>query len=256
MIGVFDSGLGGLSGLTEIKALAPNADLLYVADRARAPYGNRSLAEVRSISHEVATWLIQQGAETLVVACNTASAAALDSLRESCQEIPIVGMEPAVKPATAASETGVIGVFATEATFQGRLFESVVSDHTRNAKVVTRACPEWVEMVERGEFAGPDVDATIAAALAPIIDEGADVLVLGCTHFSFLRPTIEKIAGPGVTVVDPAPAVAAQTIRVAGAIEGEGRVRMAASGDPSVFARLASDSGIVDSSGEVLPFPE
>jgi glutamate racemase len=256
MIGVFDSGLGGLSVLIAIKALAPNADLLYVADRARAPYGNRSLDEVRSISHEVATWLIQQGAETLVVACNTASAAALDSLRESCQEIPIIGMEPAVKPAAAASETGVIGVFATEATFQGRLFESLVSDHARNAKVVTRACPEWVEMVELGEFAGPDVDATITAALVPLIDDGADVLVLGCTHFSFLRPTIERIAGPGVAVIDPAPAVAAQTIRVAGVIGGEGRVRLAASGDPSVFARLASGVGIVNSSGEVLPFPE
>lgn len=256
MIGVFDSGLGGLSVLIEIKMLAPNADLLYVADRARAPYGNRSLDEVRSMSHEVATWLIQQGAETLVVACNTASAAALDSLRESGQEIPIIGMEPAVKPAAAASETGVIGVFATEATFQGRLFESVVGDHARNAQVVTRACPEWVEMVERGEFAGPDVDSTITAALIPMIDEGADVLVLGCTHFSFLRPVIERIAGPGITVIDPAPAVAAQTIRVAGVIGGEGRVRLAASGDPSVFARLASDVGIVYSSGEVLPFPE
>lgn len=256
MIGVFDSGLGGLSVLIEIKMLAPNADLLYVADRARAPYGNRSLDEVRSMSHEVATWLIQQGAETLVVACNTASAAALDSLRESGQEIPIIGMEPAVKPAAAASETGVIGVFATEATFQGRLFESLVSDQARNAKVVTRACPEWVEMVERGEFAGPDVDSTITAALIPMIDEGADVLVLGCTHFSFLRPVIERIAGPGITVIDPAPAVAAQTIRVAGVIGGEGRVRLAASGDPSVFARLASDVGIVYSSGEVLPFPE
>lgn len=255
MIGVFDSGLGGLSVLIEIKALAPNADLLYVADRARAPYGNRSLDEVRSMSHEMATWLIQQGAETLVVACNTASAAALDSLRES-QGIPIIGMEPAVKPAAAASETGVIGVFATEATFQGRLFESLVSDQARNAKVVTRACPEWVEMVERGEFAGPDVDATITAALVPMIDEGADVLVLGCTHFSFLRPSIERIAGPGVAVIDPAPAVAAQTIRVADVIGGEGRVRLAVSGDPSVFARLASGVGIVGSSGEVLPFPE
>ncbi len=256
MIGVFDSGVGGLSVLVEIKTLAPDADLLYVADRARAPYGIRSLDEVRSMSHEVATWLISQGAETLVVACNTASAAALDSLRESWPAIPIVGMEPAVKPAAATSETGVIGVFATEATFQGRLFESVVRDSARKAKMVTRACPEWVEMVERGEFAGPRVDATVAAALVPVMDEGADVLVLGCTHFSFLKPTIERIAGPGITVIDPAPAVAAQTNRVAGVIEGEGRVRLAASGDPSVFARLASGVGIVDSSGEVLPFPE
>ncbi len=255
MIGVFDSGVGGLSVLKEIKALAPSADLLYVADRARAPFGTRSLDKVRSMSHELAAWLIDRGAETLVVACNTASAAALDSLREWSPGIPIVGMEPAVKPAAVSSDTGVIGVFATEATFQGRLFESVVSIHGRNAKVVTQACPEWVELVEQGKFSGPDVDTTVAAALAPVIDQGADALVLGCTHFSFLRPTIEKIAGPEVMVIDPAPAVAAQTIRVAGAIEGEGRLRLAASGDTSVFAQLARDVGIADCSGEVLPFP-
>ncbi len=255
MIGVFDSGVGGLSVLEEIRALAPSADLLYVADRARAPFGTRSLDEVRSISHEVAAWLIDRGAETLVVACNTASAAALDALREWSPGIPIVGMEPAVKPAAATSETGVIGVFATEATFQGRLFESVVSIHGRDANIVTQTCPEWAELVEQGKFAGPDVDRSVAAALAPVIDQGADALVLGCTHFSFLRPAIEKIAGPEVMVIDPTPAVAAQTIRVAGAIEGEGRLWLAASGDTSVFAQLARHVGIADWSGEVLPFP-
>ncbi|MFV1960732.1 MAG: glutamate racemase [Acidimicrobiia bacterium] len=255
MIGVFDSGVGGLSVLREIRALAPNVDLLYVADRDRAPYGNRSLDEVRSMAHEIAAWLVDRGAETIVVACNTASAAALDSLREWSPGIPIVGMEPAVKPAAATSETEIIGVFATEATFQGRLFESVVSTHAPDAKVVTQACPDWVELVEQGRFSGPDVDTAIVAAVVPVIDQGADVLVLGCTHFSFLRRAIAKIAGPGITLIDPAPAVAAQTIRVAGTGEGQGRLGMAASGDRSVFAQLARDVGIVDWSGEVLPFP-
>lgn len=256
MIGVFDSGVGGLSVLKEIRASAPGADLLYVADRARAPYGAKDLDEVRSMSHDVATWLIEQGAETLVVACNTASAAALDSLREWSRETTIVGMEPAVKPAAATSETGVIGVFATEATFQGRLFESVVSMHARDAKVITRACPEWVDLVEQGKFFGPDIDKTVAAAVTPMIERGADALVLGCTHFSFLRTTIETIAGPEVVVIDPAPAVATQTIRVARIIEGEGRLRLVASGDTSVFAKLARGVGITDWDGPVLPFPE
>ena len=241
--------------LQEIRGLAPSADLLYVADRARAPFGTRSLDEVRSVSHEVAAWLAGNGATTIVVACNTASAAGLDSLREWSPGIPIVGMEPAVKPAVAATETGVIAVFATAATFQGRLFESVVSTHAGSAEVVARACPDWVDLVETGRLHGPEVESAVEAAVTPTISEGADVLVLGCTHFSFLRPTIEKIAGPGITVIDPASAVAAQTIRVAGLIEGEGRLRLAASGDTSVFARLARDVGIVDWSGEVLPFP-
>jgi glutamate racemase len=255
LIGVFDSGVGGLSVLSEIRALAPNVDLLYVADRDRAPYGNRSLDEVRSMSHEIAAWLVDRGAETIVVACNTASAAALDSLREWSPGIPIVGMEPAVKPAAATSETEIIGVFATEATFQGRLFESVVSIHAPGAKVVTQTCPDWVELVEQGRFSGPDVDTAVVAAVVPVIDQGADVLVLGCTHFSFLRPAIAKIAGPGITLIDPASAVATQTIRVAGTGEGQGRLGMAASGDRSVFAQLARDAGILDWSGEVLPFP-
>src|SRR5690606_3747694 len=144
---------------------------------------------------EIASWLIDRGATTLVVACNTASAAALDDLRLVHPTIPIVGMEPAVKPAVAATGTGVIAVFATAATFQGRLFESVVSRFTEGVIVLTRACPEWVLSVEAGEVDGVEVEAIINPTIADVMDQGADTLVLGCTHFSFLGPTIDKVAG-------------------------------------------------------------
>jgi glutamate racemase len=241
VIGVFDSGVGGLGVLREIRGALPRADLLYVADRGRAPYGPRSLGEVQEFSREIAAWLIDKGATTLVVACNTASAAALDELRILHPGLPIVGMEPAVKPAADLTTSGVIAVFATAATFQGRLFESVVSRFGKGASVITRACPEWVELVEAGTLVGPEVEAAVARWVGPAIEAGADALVLGCTHFSFLRPVIEGIAGEGVTVIDPAPAVALQTARVARAGDGSGTVTMAASGDLRRFIELADE---------------
>lgn len=255
LIGVFDSGVGGLSVLKAIRVLAPRSDLLYVADRLRAPYGTQSLDKVRTMSHEIASWLVTQGATTLVVACNTASAASLDSLRKANSEIPIVGMEPAVKPAAAMSQTGVIGVLATSTTFQSRLFESLVDVHAANVEVVPRACPQWVELVEDGQLDGPTVESSVAAEITPLLDDGADVLVLGCTHFSLLRPVIEKLAGTGVTVIDPAGAVATQAVRLAGQPKGDGRLTLAASGNRSDFARLALYIGIGEWSGTVLPFP-
>jgi glutamate racemase len=207
------------------------------------------------MSHEIASWLVERGATTIVVACNTASAAGLDSLREWSAEIPIVGMEPAVKPAAAASQTGVIGVLATATTFQSRLFESVVDTHAADVEVLPRACPQWVELVESGQFHGPEVESSVAAEITPLLDDGADVLVLGCTHFSLLRPTIERLAGAGITVIDPTGAVATQAVRVAGRPKGDGRLTLAASGDRSDFAKLAIDIGIGEWSGAVLPFP-
>jgi len=239
VIGVFDSGVGGLSVLREIRAELPQADLLYVADRARAPYGPRELAQVQEFAHEIVVWLIDRGATTLVVACNTASAAALDELRLTHPYLPIVGMEPAVKPAAAATTSGVIAVFATAATFQGRLFESVVSRFTEGVTVIPRACPEWVVQVETGVVDGFEVEDLVAAVVASVVAEGADTLVLGCTHFSFLRPTIERVAGPDVIVIDPAAAVARQTSRVAFDPDGTGLLLMAASGDLEQFATLA-----------------
>lgn len=240
MIGVFDSGVGGLSVLSEIRKVLPYTDITYVADRGRAPYGPRSLDQVQTFSDQIARWLIDRGATTLVVACNTASAAALDQLRLSYPEVPIVGMEPAVKPAAANTTSGVIAVFATAATFQGRLFESVVSRFSEGARVITRACPDWVLQVESGVVSGEEVSRLVAAEVASAIAEGADTLVLGCTHFSFLKPTIVSVAGPEVEVIDPAPAVARQTARVAGDRVGSGLLTVAASGDLDECARLAT----------------
>ncbi len=239
MIGVFDSGVGGLSVLRQIRIEIPDADLLYVADRGRAPYGLRPLSEVRAFSHEIAEWLLARGASTLVVACNTASAAALDDLRSTHHEVPIVGMEPAVKPAALSTKSRVIAVFATAATFQGRLFESVVSRFTEGVEVIPRACPKWVEIVEDGQTEGEDVMALLESDIRPVLEMGADTVVLGCTHFSFLRPAIEVLVGPEVTVIDPANAVARQTARVAPTSNGAGSLMLAASGDLAEFTELA-----------------
>lgn len=254
MIGVFDSGVGGLSVLAEIRRAMPDADLLYVADRKRAPYGTRTLEEVRDFSFEIVDWLEQRGADTIVVACNTASAAALHELRDAFPDLPIVGMEPAVKPAAAHTGTGVIGVFATEATFQGELFDTVVSRWGANSQVVALACPEWVETVEEGQLDGPTTELLVSGPVIRALEAGADTLVLGCTHFSFLAPVISRLAGESVAVIDPAPAVAAQTSRVAAGIDGSGRVVMAASGDLAQFTRLIARIGGWDDA-EVIPFP-
>lgn len=251
MIGVFDSGVGGLSVLGEIRKAMPGADLTYVADRARAPYGTRTLSEVEEISKEVSRWLIARGATCLVVACNTASAAALESLRREHPGLAIVGMEPAVKPAASITTTSKVAVFATAATFQGRLFESVVTRFAEGVEVITRACPEWVDLVERGVVSGSEAERMISGPVEEVAASGADVIVLACTHFSFLKPVIERLSD--IEVIDPAPAVAAQTARVAPDVSGGGRLTLAASGDTGEFEHLAG--ALASISAPVIPFP-
>jgi glutamate racemase len=252
MIGVFDSGVGGLSVLTAIRREMPNADLIYLADQARAPYGVKSLEQVAAIAGQVSRWLIDRGASTITIACNTASAAALHQLRAIHEGIPFVGMEPAVKPAALTTRSNVIGVLATAATFQGELFASVVQRHAEGIRVVTGACPRWVELVERGELIGSNVTQEVERCLQPLLEAGADTIVLGCTHFSFLTPTIEKIAGPQVAIVDPAPAVAKQVTRVASRREGSGRIQLATSGDPVRFQKLALELAGIEAEQPVL----
>ena len=255
MIGVFDSGIGGMSVLSEIRRSMPNADLIYVADRGRAPYGTKTLDEVRAFSHEVAGWLLDRGATTIAVACNTASAAALHGLRDRFGEVPIVGMEPAVKPAAEKTRTGTIAVFATAATFQGHLFDSVVDRHAADVNVLTAACPEWVDLVESGKIDGPEVAEAVAARVTPAVAEGADVFVIGCTHFSYLKPVIEAKAGAGTTVYDPAPAVAAQVSRVAEDERGSGRLWIAGSGDLDELERLTGWVAGIHPDVPLLAFP-
>jgi glutamate racemase len=247
-IGVFDSGVGGLAVLTEIRALLPSADLFYVADQAFAPYGERGLDNVRARAFAVSEYLIREGASTVVVACNSASAAALHELRERFPTVSFVGMEPAVKPAAGATRRGTIGVLATEATFQGALFASVVDRHARGVSVIARACSGLAAAIEDGT----DADGLIRRYTADVVDRGADTIVLGCTHYSFVADRIRAAAGVGIEVIDPASAVARQTARVRSDRDatGGGSTRFLTTGDPTRFAtqiaRLVGISPMVD----------
>jgi len=213
-IGVFDSGLGGLSVLRELRRQIPAQPVVYIGDQFHVPYGVRSLEEVRRFSFEVTQFLIRQGVQLIVVACNTASVAALHSLREQFSEIPFVGMEPAVKPAAEQTSSGVVGVLATFATFQGALYASVVERFAKDVTLLQSPCPGLVSQIEKGNLSGPETRAILKGELDPMLEKGIDTVVLGCTHYPFVIPTIEEIVGPKVRVIDPAPAVARQTARL------------------------------------------
>ena len=213
-VGVFDSGVGGLSVTREIMALLPAQPIIYLADQAHAPYGQRPLTEIRALSEGIARFLLAEGAGVIVIACNTASAAALHGLREQFPGARFVGMEPAVKPAVEHTRTGHVGVIATAATFQGELFASLLDRYAGRVAIHTQICPELVPLVEAGELDSPRARGAVAQYLAPLLAAGIDQLVLGCTHYPFLRPLIEEMAGTDVSVIDPAPAVARQTSRV------------------------------------------
>ena len=233
IIGVFDSGVGGLSVLSEIRRLLPAPDVIYLADRANAPYGQRSLEEVRGFGEACTSYLLDRGAGLIVVACNTASAAALHHLRALHPGVPFVGMEPAVKPAAALTRSKVVGVLATAATFQGELFASVVGRFADGVTVINQACPGWADLVETGVTGGPVAEAAVAQHLDPVLAAGADTLVLGCTHYPFLRHLISARAGAHVAIVDPARAVARQVVALAEeslASDGGGTLRLLTTG--------------------------
>lgn len=214
MIGIFDSGIGGLSILMEVRRLLPKADVTYLADQLNAPYGERSLSEVRRLAEQCTVHLLDSGVDIVVVACNTASAAALHQLRSLHPAVSFVGLEPAIKPAAYVTRSGVVGVLATTATFQGELFESLVGRFGGSVQIIARACPGWVELVERAELRGRQAEALIVKHLEPVLAEGADTLVLGCTHYPFLRSLIREQAGTQVSIIDPSPAVARQVAAV------------------------------------------
>jgi glutamate racemase len=215
-IGVFDSGVGGLSILASIRQLLTHEDVLYFADQAHVPYGPRTLDEVAGFSLGITRFLLEQGAKLIVVACNTASAAALHGLRRTLPEIPFVGMEPAVKPATKITRNGHIGVLATPATFEGRLFASLVERFGAGLNIHPATAPGLVERIEAGDLHSQATRQILVRALAPLQESGIDTLVLGCTHYPFVIPMLEELLGPSVKVVDPAPAVARQTRRLLG----------------------------------------
>ena len=213
-IGIFDSGIGGLSVLAEIRKLLAAVELVYLADQAYAPYGERPLTDVRERAEALVDHLLDSGCATIVIACNTASAAALHHLRELQPDVPFVGMEPAVKPAAETTDVGVIGVLATPATFQSELYESVVDRHSSGVDVIAQPAPGLVQLVEEGRV--DEAGSLLEEYLRPMIDAGIDRLVLGCTHYPFLLDQIRAILPPEVEVMDPAPAVARQVERVLG----------------------------------------
>ena len=213
-IGVFDSGVGGLSVWREIVRLLPGEDTLYLADQAHVPYGARSTEEVAALAHASVAWLIDQGAKLIVIACNTATAAALTSLRERWPAIPIIGMEPAVKPASQMTQTGHVAVLATPGTLQAARFSHLVERFANGVQVHTLMGTGLVAMVERNELAGPALEALIRDIFSSVQTIPIDHLVLGCTHFPFLSETLQQMLGEQVTLIDPAPAVARQTKRV------------------------------------------
>ncbi len=214
MIGVFDSGVGGLSVLRALRARLPAQPVLFLADQAHVPYGPRSLSEVRAFSESITRYLLERGARLIVVACNAASAAALHHLRDVYPGVPFVGMEPAVKPAAETTHSRVVGVLATPATFQGALYASVVERFAGDVTLLQDTCPGLVSQIESGDLEGPRTRAILEAALQPMLARGMDTVVMGCTHYPFVIPLIRQIVGSAVRVIDPAPAVARQTERM------------------------------------------
>ena len=211
LVGIFDSGIGGLSVLREIHAMLPFQPLYFVADQAHVPYGKRDLEEIRAFSFAITDFLAGKGARMIIVACNTASAAALKELRAAYPQLTFVGMEPAVKPATRTTHNGVVGVLATPATFEGKMYNTLVEKFARDVKIFTNTCAGLVEEIESGGTSSPNARQILKQALIPMVEKGADTIVLGCTHFPFVVPLIEAIVGPDVTVIDPAPAIARRT---------------------------------------------
>ena len=259
-IGVFDSGVGGLSVLAHIRRRLPREALIYAADSAHVPYGDKPTAEIRRRSLAVAESLLGLGAKALVVACNTATAVAIHDLRSHYPHLPIVGMEPGVKPAVAQSRARKVGVLATTGTLRSGRFSHLLERHGGGAEVIMQPCPGLVERVERGELGDGITEALLKRYLEPLLENGVDSLVLGCTHYPFLIPLIERLAGPDVTVIDTGPAVARQVEqRLAGqgllnGHQANGRIRFFTSGEldrhRSMFERLWGESLLLE------PLPE
>ena len=240
MIGIFDSGTGGLSVFREIYRLLPDERYIYYSDNANCPYGEKSREYIINRARAITSFLIGQGAEIVVVACNTATAAAISTLRE---EFPIcfIGMEPAVKPAAQATATGVVGVLATAGTLKATKYIDTREKWAHDVKIVEHIGKGFVELVENGTVIGEEAEAVVEKSIRPLIDAGADTIVLGCTHYPFLSDTIRKVAGKPINLIDPAPAVAKHLLDIMqenGLIHKEGfNMDLHSSGDISILEK-------------------
>lgn len=212
MIGIFDSGVGGLSVFREIKKILPEQNYVYFSDNAHCPYGEKGREYIIDRAREITRFLLDKGCEIIVVACNTATAAAISTLRE---EFPVkfIGMEPAIKPAAQCTRTGVVGVLATAGTLKATKYLDTREKWAQDVRIVEHIGQGFVELVESGKISGPEAEATVRTSLMPLLEAGADTIVLGCTHYPFLSETISKVAGESfpekcIAIIDPAPAVA------------------------------------------------
>ncbi|MBP6468981.1 MAG: glutamate racemase [Chloroflexi bacterium] len=240
-IGIFDSGVGGLSVLNELRRLLPQENLLYVADQAHVPYGSRPLDEIRRFSEAITHFLLAHKAKLVVVACNTASAAALTHLRNTFPIVPFVGMEPAVKPAARQTQSGRVGVLATATTFASERYADLMARYAREVVVWEDPCRGLVGLIESGEVNTPMTMALLRNILDPMLASGVDTLVLGCTHYPFVIPLLRQISGPEVMIIDPAPAIARQVERVLqqhknlASLPAVGEVRLFTTGAADLF---------------------
>lgn len=256
-IGVFDSGVGGLSVLRAMRTLMPEEAVLYFGDQGHVPYGPRSMGQIQNFSEGITKFLLDHDSKLIVVACNTASAAALTHLRARFPFVSFVGMEPAVKPAAETTKTGRVGVLATPATFQGALYASVVERFAAGVELFQHTCPGLVNQIEKGELDSAATRSILEDALRPMLDASRDIdtVVLGCTHYPFVIPLIQQIAGEKVRVIDPAPAVAKQAKRLleAAGTKNQARerasIRFFTSGNPSEMKSLLPV--LLGESGEV-----
>ena len=243
-IGIFDSGVGGISVLRAIRDQMPEESIIYFADQGHIPYGPRPMEQIRDFSEAITRFLLERGAKIIVVACNTASAAALKYLRQKFPNVQFVGMEPAVKPAAEHTHTGKVGVLATPATFQGALYASVVERFANGVELFQNTCNGLVQQIEQGNLSGDETRQILEEALLPMLEKNIDTVVLGCTHYPFVIPLIQQVVGENVRVIDPAPAVARQTTRLLEAkglrnhSGSKGKVKLYTSGDPEALKGL------------------
>lgn len=249
MIGIFDSGVGGLSVFREIRKVLPEQGYIYYSDNAHCPYGEKSQEYIVDRAREITRLLLSKGAEIIVVACNTATAAAIATLRE---EFPVkfIGMEPAIKPAAALTRTGIVGVLATAGTLKADKYQNTRERWGDNIQVVEHIGQGFVELVEAGKTEGLEAEEAVETCVEPLLDAGADTIVLGCTHYPFLSDTIRKVASRlvperEIIIIDPAPAVARHLLEV---MKEEGisisdfdgySLELISSGEPTTLEKLA-----------------
>ena len=259
-VGIFDSGVGGLSVMREVRSLLPAEDLIYVADSQHVPYGNKSAEFILGRSRRLTEFLCEKGCKAIVIACNTATVAAAASLRAEFPGLPIIGMEPAVKPAVTASQRGIVGVLATVGTLQSAQFAALLDKFAASVRVVTQPAPGLVECVEAGALTAPATRHLAEQFVQPLVDAGVDVIVLGCTHYPFLRPLIQEIAGPDITLIDTGAAVARQLAhrlqetRLLRAAPHRGGEKFYTTG--SLAAALSALSVLWPGPEDLLPMPE